>query len=352
MKNGILCGLCVLFASFVVGCSYKLVDCDRIFLVESGQKSVLKIKGIPDEVSEAAAGQWDDEGKCLLVFSKNDEYVAHRTVAKGRWKKCLGNYGEVDLTMPEGRYIGAWPKGEGALYDGRMVLGKFRYAEPVGVCECYPVRYWYSNDVYVGALSDGKFDGKGVYYGWEIIEGTFRDGKLDGDVRIWRPKAGEVMECRIKDMEIDSILGVYPDSSARFKGMMPQRPERVLTDFQKDYITPEPIIIDYLENKPTFMGGDANEFSKWVNERLVYPEDAKKAGIQGRVTLFFTVGADGRVGNVKVLRGVYPSLDAEAVRVVSMSPAWQPAKNIAPSGLYYAYNSVNYTFPVIFRLPK
>ena len=160
------------------------------------------------------------------------------------------------------------------------------------------------------------------------------------------------MECIINDREIDSIIGVYPDSSARFKGMMPKRPEMVLTDFQRDYITPEPVWIDWFEEKPTFMGGDANLFSKWVNERLVYPEDAKKAGIQGRVTLSFTIDPDGRVGKVKVLRGVHPSLDAEAVRVVSMSPDWRPAKNIAPSGLYYTSKPVNYVFPVIFRLPE
>jgi TonB family C-terminal domain len=97
--------------------------------------------------------------------------------------------------------------------------------------------------------------------------------------------------------------------------------------------------------KPTFMGGDANEFSKWVNEQLRYPADAKKAGKQGRVTLTFTIAKDGSVQNVGLLRGVSKSLNEEALRVVKSSPNWTPGKNregdIVP---------VTYTFPIIFKL--
>ena len=92
------------------------------------------------------------------------------------------------------------------------------------------------------------------------------------------------------------------------------------------------------------MGGDANTFSKWVNERLVYPEIAKENGVQGRVTLQFTINTDGSVSDVKVLSGVDPSLDKEAVRVVSMSPKWTPGKQRGQAV------SVTLTFPVIFQL--
>lgn len=108
---------------------------------------------------------------------------------------------------------------------------------------------------------------------------------------------------------------------------------------------PERIPFQLVEQKPSFNGGDANEFSKWVNSRLVYPEIAKKNGIQGRVTLQFTIEADGRVTNVKVLRGVDNALDAEAVRVVSSSPNWKPGSSGGKAV------SVTYTFPVIFQLP-
>jgi TonB family protein len=99
-----------------------------------------------------------------------------------------------------------------------------------------------------------------------------------------------------------------------------------------------------VEVKPGFNGGDANEFSKWVNSHLSYPDEAKKNEIQGRVTLQFTVGADGVVSNVKVLRSAHELLDAEALRVVSASPKWEPGKQ---DGQPVA---VTYTFPVIFQL--
>jgi protein TonB len=99
-----------------------------------------------------------------------------------------------------------------------------------------------------------------------------------------------------------------------------------------------------VEQKPKFKGGDANEFSKWVNSRLVYPEIAKENGLQGRVTLSFTIKADGTLSDVKVLRGVDPSLDQEAVRVVKSSPKWTPGKQRDRAV------AVSYTFPVIFQL--
>lgn len=113
---------------------------------------------------------------------------------------------------------------------------------------------------------------------------------------------------------------------------------------EEETIEEEAIPFQLVEEKPSFNGGDANEFSKWVNSRLVYPEIAKENGVQGRVTLQFTVNADGTVSNVKVLRGVDSSLDKEAVRVVSSSPKWKPGKQRDRAV------KVTYTFPVIFQL--
>ena len=106
----------------------------------------------------------------------------------------------------------------------------------------------------------------------------------------------------------------------------------------------EEVVEEVVEEKPKFNGGDANEFSKWVNQRLVYPEIAKENGVQGRVMLQFQVNPDGSVSNVKVLRGVDSSLDKEAVRVVSSSPKWKPGKQRDRAV------KVTYTFPVIFQL--
>jgi len=115
-------------------------------------------------------------------------------------------------------------------------------------------------------------------------------------------------------------------------------------EVQEEEVEEEAIPFQLVEDKPKFQGGDANDFSKWVNQRLVYPDLAKENGVQGRVTLQFTVNADGSVSNVKVLRGVDSSLDKEAVRVVSSSPKWTPGRQRDRAV------KVTYTFPVIFQL--
>ena len=79
-------------------------------------------------------------------------------------------------------------------------------------------------------------------------------------------------------------------------------------------------------------------------ENLNYPAEAKAAGIQGRVTLKFTVTESGKIADVIVLRGVHPALDAEAVRVISSSPDWTPGMSKGTKV------PVTFTFPVIFKI--
>ena len=122
-----------------------------------------------------------------------------------------------------------------------------------------------------------------------------------------------------------------------------------IADYKEVDVVEEEVIEDEVpwvsaEVKPSFNGGDANAFSKWVNSRLVYPEIARENGVQGRVTLQFTIGADGRLSNVRVLQSPDESLAAEAVRVVSSSPKWAPGRMRDRSV------RVVYTFPVIFQL--
>lgn len=97
------------------------------------------------------------------------------------------------------------------------------------------------------------------------------------------------------------------------------------------------------DTKPSFQGGTPSDFQKWVMDNLNYPEEAKAAGIQGRVTVQFTVTESGKVADVKVLRGVSPALDAEAVRVISSSPDWTPGTSNGKKV------PVTYAFPVMFQ---
>ena len=106
----------------------------------------------------------------------------------------------------------------------------------------------------------------------------------------------------------------------------------------------ESVPFSLIEKKPTFQGGEANTFAKWVAENLKYPEEAKAAGIEGRVMVQFTIGNDGQVRDAKVLRGIHPTLDAEAVRVLSASPKWEPAEQDGKTV------NVTFQFPVVFKL--
>ena len=113
---------------------------------------------------------------------------------------------------------------------------------------------------------------------------------------------------------------------------------------QEEY---EAIMICYQEKKPSFDGGDANKFSAWVNEHKNYPEEAKKSGIEGRVTTQFTITKDGKLINVRILRGVHPLLDGEAIRVIESAPQkWIPGERRGEP------IDVTYTFPVIFKLTE
>ncbi|MDP3437551.1 MAG: energy transducer TonB [Bacteroidales bacterium] len=113
---------------------------------------------------------------------------------------------------------------------------------------------------------------------------------------------------------------------------------------KEEEIEEEELPFMMVEDKPKFQGGDENSFTRWVAERLVYPEIAKENSVQGRVILQFRVNTDGRVSDVKVVRGVDPSLDKEAVRVVSSSPPWTPGRQRNKPV------RVVYVFPVIFQL--
>ena len=102
------------------------------------------------------------------------------------------------------------------------------------------------------------------------------------------------------------------------------------------------------DQRPTFFGSsDPRSFiSQWVYKYLKYPEAAIREGIQGTVQVEMVIGADGKVVDVKVVRGVSEELDAEAVKVVSASPKWTPGRvngNKVKTAL---------TIPVEFRLEK
>lgn len=104
-------------------------------------------------------------------------------------------------------------------------------------------------------------------------------------------------------------------------------PEEIKVEEKKDeVIVEEEQVFLVVEEGATFQGGDINNFRNWVSQNLVYPAAAAEAGISGKVYVQFAVNSRGQICDVKVVRGVHPELDKEAVRVLMSSPVWTPGK--------------------------
>ena len=98
-----------------------------------------------------------------------------------------------------------------------------------------------------------------------------------------------------------------------------------------------------VEDMPVFPGGE-EALRKWIGENVKYPAPAAENGIHGKVYVMFVVEADGSVSRAKVVRGVDPSLDAEALRVTNAMPKWKPGFQRGKAV------PVSYTIPINFAL--
>ncbi|MEA1898054.1 MAG: energy transducer TonB [Bacteroidota bacterium] len=117
---------------------------------------------------------------------------------------------------------------------------------------------------------------------------------------------------------------------------------KVFEEPQEEMFAEPPLYI--VQEMPKFMGGNQAEFVRWIADNMIYPEEAVRNFIDGRIFLSFVVEKNGTVSNVTVLRGVHPLLDAEAVRVVSSSPNWTPGRQ------FDKVVRVQFTIPISFIL--
>ena len=153
------------------------------------------------------------------------------------------------------------------------------------------------------------------------------------------PMLSDELEIVDDDVTVDLDFQSLDDTDAPVD-ILEYKFQEVVEEEDEEEVIPSVVV----QQKPKFQGGDVNGFSKWVNSRLVYPEQAKEMGIQGRVVLQFTIGKDGRLQDLKVLNTPDQTLADEAVRVVSSSPKWEPGRQRDRAV------NVSYTFPVIYQL--
>lgn len=169
---------------------------------------------------------------------------------------------------------------------------------------------------------------------WEIR----RRAELRSEVEVTRLKLGSSPLPELKKPEMGMIVDEITDPAAA---------ERLRTMTAPLVLpTEEAPIFTQVDQMPQFPGGEEALLRYLVNT-VQYPEVEAKAGIQGKVYVQFTVGKEGSISDVKVMRGVQhgPGLDREAVRAIQAMPKWTPGRtNGRPV-------SVRYTLPVIFQLP-
>jgi len=150
------------------------------------------------------------------------------------------------------------------------------------------------------------------------------------------PKVTEVLNIVEDDVEIEDELEIE-DTEAD------QDTEVEIVEIEEEEEEEEAQVFFIVENMPEFPGGDL-ELRKYINQNVVYPEIAKENGIQGRVFVQFVVNKQGKVEQVKVVRGVDPSLDKAAVKVIQSLPSWKPGSQRGKSV------RVSFTVPINFQL--
>jgi len=102
-------------------------------------------------------------------------------------------------------------------------------------------------------------------------------------------------------------------------------------------------VFDTVEQMPEYPGG-MQAMIEFLQTNMKYPEDAAKQKVEGRVMVQFVVETDGSVSDVHVAKQVFPSLDAEAIRVVQAMPKWTPGKEKGK------VVRVKYNLPIVFRM--
>ena len=153
------------------------------------------------------------------------------------------------------------------------------------------------------------------------------------------PKVIEVLNIVDDDVEIEDELEIE-DTEADDETVIDVAPVIVAEEEEEEEDTQVFFIV---EEMPEFPGGEL-ALRKYIGNSIKYPVIAQENGIQGKVYVTFVVGKDGSVSNASIARGVDPSLDKEALRVVNSLPKWKPGKQRGKPV------NVSYTVPINFVL--
>jgi protein TonB len=152
------------------------------------------------------------------------------------------------------------------------------------------------------------------------------------------PKVVEVLNIVDDDVEIKDELEIE-DTEADDETMIDVAPVIVAEEEEEG----DSQVFFIVEDMPEFPGGEL-ALRKYIANSIKYPVIAQENGIQGKVYVTFVVDKDGSVSDARIARGVDPSIDKEALRVVNSLPKWKPGKQLGKTV------RVSYTVPINFVL--
>lgn len=142
----------------------------------------------------------------------------------------------------------------------------------------------------------------------------------------------------------DKAVGAFTvEGNDEVGGAVLKAKEDIAAPEPPKHVVEETKIFTVVEQMPMYPGGDG-ALMGYLRDNIHYPTVAAENGVQGRVVVGFVVERDGSITDVKILRGVDPSLDREAMRVVKNMPKWTPGKQNGSAV------RVKYQVPVSFRL--
>ena len=124
----------------------------------------------------------------------------------------------------------------------------------------------------------------------------------------------------------DKAVGAFTvEGNDEVGGAVLKAKEDIAAPEPPKHVVEETKIFTVVEQMPMYPGGDG-ALMGYLRDNIHYPTVAAENGVQGRVVVGFVVERDGSITDVKILRGVDPSLDREAMRVVKNMPKWTPGK--------------------------
>ena len=147
---------------------------------------------------------------------------------------------------------------------------------------------------------------------------------------------------RVKVTEFPAISDAVTSESIEKADTLKGKPQTIVIVGDKNNPDNEEEPYTAVEQMPQFPGG-MKALMEYISTNLRYPEDAKQAKKSGRVIARFTVQEDGSIADVEIIRSVYPSMDAEAIRVLQGMPQWQPGMQDGKAV------AVKYTVPIMFN---